>query len=909
MRLRWTYQFNHPITWAAVIVGVLAALVALLLEGCIDSRGPRIASQGVLQVRIAVPESAGAGLQAAAEDLATALGRMAGAPGPAAVVHAVEPTKGDESLIAVQLDPDAGTGAQGYRIRRRLAPARGLLIRAESEQGAMYGLYALAAELGVCYLHPEQTYYPDAPYARLPWHYADQVQRPDFALRGFHEHTQHPIPLSDFWLRPGREDFRDYLSHYLRWLARNRQNAASFMLLKSVDLEAWLPYAADAIAEAHDYFIQVGFAVSFVDQQQNAYKLLAEPEARPGDDQRIRAGLDRLLAAGPDFVVFQIGSSEFTKPADADLLGWLDTATAHLSARRVRPYAWIHIICSLLDEQGGLFYHLPLQAPAALGAWVHTTMFYTLSHPAPVYDCEDFGHQLGFMAAADGQREQVFFPETAWWLGFDNNLPLLLPITGWSRQHDIQRVLDEHQVSGHVTFTSGREWTYWQYDHYLTRATWDAAFSWQEYLEWIRPLYGPRGGSAVSVLAAWTDLQRAHFYEQEPLIYFYLAGELPQDEIGAVAGILARRPKLAFRDLVRFDDARFAEWQAGDLAMLERMRGEYARLLEKVNPEPGGERQIERQLYRELYTGLWVYVQRIDHALALYRGAAAARTWFQQQQREQPDESLRAAAEQQAEAQLAAARAISQAVGERLQAMEADYRYPAELLCGDKPHSPTVYPYGYLSQTSSAYFWTRRDEQLAALIQRTFHADEQRWEGQPEAVFAAGGEHIEMLVPDSEMAAEAIAGFIPRLLFGLRGPQEGALTLLLAQDADENDRPDPATEQPLALAEQEGRWRGALPVYSFVVYDAAGREMGLLDVVEPDFSLDVELDGGALAGLDAATIEGRVSGPALVDMVVTMGGIDAEGAAALIKAVYGVGGDEPLPALLPFAFRMTFERL
>ena len=212
------------------------------------------------------------------------------------------------------------------------------------------------------------------------------------------------------------------------------------------------------------------------------------------------------------------------------------------------PYAWIHITCGLEQEDGTPFYHLPLQADLDLGAFVHTTMFYTLDHPAPVYECEDFTHQKDFFEQANGQRRLVFFPETAWWLGFDNNIPLVNPITGKSREHDIHRVLPKWQVQGHATFTTGREWTYWQYDHYLTQTTWKL-MTWHDYLQWLAPIYGEYGQQIADLLNQWTEHQWQDLYEDNPEIYFYIAGELPQDELGQQAGIIARRPKRAYQEL------------------------------------------------------------------------------------------------------------------------------------------------------------------------------------------------------------------------------------------------------------------------------------------------------------------------------------------------------------------------
>jgi len=257
-------------------------LLVAWTAGCTSPGGPRIAIGGRVALDVVIPVGSGVGLQHAAQDLAEALAIITGSARPARVVQGAAADIQAAAAVLVRLDHGAGTGPQGYRLSRPSAGVPGVEVVAETEQGGMYGLYHLLADLGVRYYHPEETFFPHDPGARLPQGYDGEVQRPTFALRGFHEHTQHPIPLSDFWLRTDDPAFRGYLTRYLRWLARNRQNAASFMLLKTVDLDTWLPYAASAIDEAHLYGIQVGFSISFVDQQQNAFKLLGDPG--PGDD-------------------------------------------------------------------------------------------------------------------------------------------------------------------------------------------------------------------------------------------------------------------------------------------------------------------------------------------------------------------------------------------------------------------------------------------------------------------------------------------------------------------------------------------------------------------------------------------------------------------------------------------------
>ena len=203
--------------------------------------------------------------------------------------------------------------------------------------------------------------------------------------------------MSDFLLRPGRDDFRAFVSHYLQWMLRNRQNALSFHMLNTVDLDRWLPHITDIVLEADGYGIEMGLVLGFVDQQQNAFRLV-KPTSENPEEVQITTQIDRILGAGFAFIGFQIGTSEFTKPDDEVMLNWLNLAVGHIEVQhpRVQPFAWIHITCELEGANGKPYYHLPLSADDHLGAFVHTTMFYTVHHPAPVYECENFQHQKDF---------------------------------------------------------------------------------------------------------------------------------------------------------------------------------------------------------------------------------------------------------------------------------------------------------------------------------------------------------------------------------------------------------------------------------------------------------------------------------------------------------------------------------
>ncbi len=865
-----------------------------------------VGGDGALALGVYLPVDASETLIEAGNDVLAAARDVSGADGFGAERSADPGTDGPAIVIRTeQRCEELGDG--GYALAADPDGLPRIDLDACTDIGAIYGLYHVAQDLGVRYHHPEETFTPPADESlELPLGYDGTPELPGFALRGFHEHTQHPIPASDFYLRPS-DEHRSFASNYIRWLARNRQNAMTWHMLKTVELDGWFPYIADIIEEAHEWGVSVGVVTSYVDQQQNNFRLIVE-ESDQDDEAQLRAALDRFVDAGFDFVVTQIGSSEFTKPADADVLRWLDQTADHLGESDVRHFAWIHTTCDLEDDEGGFFFHLPLQASEDVGAWVHTTMFYDLAHPAPVYGCQDFSQQVDFLAAADGERAQIYFPESSWWLGFDINLPLVLPITGWTRAHDIAEVLPDHDVEGHITFTSGREWTYWQYDHFLTRATWDRDVSWSDYLAWIAPMYGEHGPAVAVALDAWTALQRRHFLDEDPLIFFYLAGERRQDELGIQAGILARRPKIPFSDVVGWDDEAFSAWEEGDLARLHAIHYDYEFVLQDL-PAPVGESdEASAVLYRELHDGLTVYLRRIEHAIALYEGAADVRRWVVERSRgDDAGPDVREAALADAEAHLADARATSDDVSAMLVAAESRYRYPLALVARDKPETMTSYPFGYLAETSSAHFWTRRDDQLEDLIAFVFETVEEAWETTPDRIFVTSGDLAELIEPDSPIASETLAGFMPDVLFGLSGFGGDDEAVTISLDFNQNRLPDATTETRFEGSRGGASWEGDAEVFNLVARSQTGEVWGTLSVLEPHVTLALGAEAGDVESLSDATLAGDVPSRSLVDLVVNSGGIDEVGVINLLKSIFGLPIDEPLPTVLSMVFRFTFE--
>ncbi len=894
----------------------------------LPNAAPALRDGGRIAVQVVVPKTAGPGLAAAGRDVQLAQVEITGAEDIAIHRGALSGAKTD-CVIVVKVGSDVAQalGEQGHRITKTAFAADdryGLLVEARTEAAAMWGLYRIAHDMGVRYIHPEQTFYPANSGARLPWHYSGKPEIPAFSTRGLHEHTQHPTPPSDFLMRSDDKSFRALAANYIRWLARNRQNTFTFHMLKTVDLDTWVPYYKGIAAEAKDFGLDPGIVVSFADEQQNNFKLIRTDKLDGGgnvlaDDKQIRLSLDRLLQTGIGRVTFQIGTSEFTKPTDKRVLDWMKVAVAHLGSKKVRAYIWIHTTCSLHDDKGGYFYHLPLKADPALGAWVHTTMFYDLEHPAPVYDCTSFKQQLDFIKQADGKRELVYFPETAWWLGFDNNMPLALPITGWSRSHDIKNVLSKHQVTGHVTFTTGREWGYWRYDHHVMAATWDRDLDWPAYLASIEAVFGPDGDKVVSVLTKWAELQKKHFYDTNPLIYFYLAGELAQDEIGEQAGVLARRPKLAFHKVLKMDKAAFAKWKKDDYDLLTAMLPAYTALLDQLPQPPETGADMQRKLYAETRRVLRIHVQRIAHALELYGAVIEMRPWHQAVQLANaaspvgtPEVTIKHEAKKAADARIAKAAAITAEVRKTIALQEKDYRYKAELLREKKGKSLTSYKFGYLEQTGTGHFWVRRDEQIRKLADKTFGDFKEAWKNAKGKLSATNSGLTKLVQPDNPVAAGALTGFMPPMLwsFAAKGMgSAGDIDLFVATDRNDNKLPDGESEQIIKgkWDYAQKRWLGQADAFTITIEDAAGNEQGVLSMLNAKFDVQAEMNGGYVGHLKTATVTGNVGSKALLDILFAVGGIDREGASSLIKAIFSLPADKPLPKLLSFQFTFAFE--
>src|SRR5688572_22539658 len=98
-------------------------------------------------------------------------------------------------------------------------------------------------------------------------------------------------------------------------------------------------------------------------------------------------------------------------------------------------------------------------------------MFYNLFEDAGgAYEQDNFFEHRDYLLDRMRQRKPaVYYPESAYWVAFDNSVPLYLPAYVRSRW----LVLDGigAGLHGHLVFSSGFEWGYWLNDVASLRAS------------------------------------------------------------------------------------------------------------------------------------------------------------------------------------------------------------------------------------------------------------------------------------------------------------------------------------------------------------------------------------------------------------------------------------------------------
>ncbi len=617
-------------------------------------------------------------------------------------------------------------------------------------RGLLYGTYAALEALGVAFLHPLAPTLPAAlapPAAPL-----DRREAPRWPQRGLHLHTMHPLELTHLlqgWGPAGPQDAAGWAAMlpewdlFCEWAIANRQNEVEWVLLRA---DSWGAFAdgpermarlTELVRRAHAWGLEVGVDVPIALKQQHAATLIRETGDPARELDQLHAGLDRLLACGFDFVATELGFSEFTAPDARRMLAWLDAFTERVVGHHGKR-AWTKIHVSTGQEARGFtdpdtggplnFNFLPFYADPRLGVMPHTVQHYALDDPAPTYGNRDFSEIRRYLQLEAGARPVLWHPETAYWVSFDVDVPLFLPVYAERRVRDLRLIAADEAagrtgrgaragspIQGQMIFSSGWEWGYWLNDVVTARAAWDpheaapddAAALRALLVDALRPAFGAATDDLADLLVATAAEQRALLIDGEvggrrPADVerrngqAYLQGWETWDDVASslqgVPGLpqAATQPfKLGLVDMRAALQLRpLPDYRAEVAPLLAEMDRRFAATALAWDAQRARAPASTSDLIDDLADAARVTALRAAQVHGLYEYVARRRD--------------RAAARPHLDR---ARRALDDAAAV-VAAREPRYRVPADRVAAWAPN-PTVYRFGYLWTVRSLHFWWR----------------------------------------------------------------------------------------------------------------------------------------------------------------------------------------------------------
>lgn len=580
---------------------------------------------------------------------------------------------------------------------------RSLALQTQSYEGISCGLYGLLQEkLGFKFYHPRQTIIPDL----KQWSITEPINwqaKARFHKRGFHLHTMHPTELTEQLLDETYPNAFNDVKQYLDWLARNGQNYFEFNLQEDVNREAWIEHAKKIVDYAHSRSIKTGVDLSLHMVQQKAFQLYTHSSNKKKQIDRNMAWLNQAAwdMWSLEFSATEFSSGNVRKKTELQLY-ITDKLTnqyhVKLSGRRhvVKPSA----------ELGKGKKHQPYEYPEAekaldqnRGMLMHTVMFYNTTEKAPVYRNENFRHILEQLLVEKEKRETWFYPESAYWITFDNSVPMLLLPYLQARLDDIL-LMDSLQVLGHLTFSSGWEWGYWINDWSIARWSWkhesNGVAEINEPLQYLHDIFPDKNTQAFLNEAA--DLQQKYIKDDE--LIRYLCPSSVTDEFPKPYNLeFQPRPRWTYKYIRR--KATKEVLDSVKREGTEPLLAFYSQTNALVqNFSAGSKDNIQKELLEELKDGISITALRAKHRATTLDYLSRLRTSKNKQNAKKENLS-----------KLNEAEGLRQEGLEIVKRREATYRYPVKSLARKHP-SHTTYRFGYLYPVSNLHFWTR--EQLQA---------------------------------------------------------------------------------------------------------------------------------------------------------------------------------------------------
>lgn len=604
---------------------------------------------------------------------------------------------GDDGWYQIALTDDPAIPLEGYRLER--VHANRWVVHAHDLLGAQYGVSAALENLGFRFRHPYDPYVPRAP--------ADEgladgaLHQPQVRVRGFQFHTLHPIePYFALW-EPSADNTAD-AHRIINWVIANRGNYLQWVLLNDIldpaRYAAWKPFTQELIAYAHARGLRVGVGVELFGQSnlQLAYDLYDDRSGTITYQTQIAQRLQPITQDLPwDVVALSYG--EFF---DSDPQLFIDAtnevrADLRVDAPLAEMHADVHVGATQRVTYMGqdlIYYFLVQFADPSIVPDIHTVMYYDLFEDAGgAYQHQDFSEHRAYLEKRMCARQPVaYFPEDAYWVAFDDSVPVTLPLYVHSRWLDLSMLsqagcgpLDEQ-----LLFSSGWEWSYWLNDVSAMRASYELpATPGALIADQYRPDLGPKAAALVDRLAT---VQHDALIGQR--LAPYLASRDAVIDAGRTIGIISQPDRITFDDLVAHSDV--ASFQASVLDPLAALASSF----DDIQHDLDQLSLPDSRWARELKDGVAIDRLRAHFIHEAYAAVVAKLSGADPQP-----------------AYKRASQLLDQATTV-ITARHRDLHDPHGRRLLDEGTNRTEYQYGYLHQGDKVCYWHRELDQVAVIL-------------------------------------------------------------------------------------------------------------------------------------------------------------------------------------------------
>lgn len=620
---------------------------------------------------------------------------------------------GDEPLPTLWFTTDpavlAGLGgapAGGYRMVRSddgptvTVAAAGLLPLA-------HGAYAFLEELGARFFHPVDEIVPALDGAYLPWE-LEVTRAPAAPLVGLHLHLLHPLEYMRPFLEPGEQNLED-AKDVVDWLVKTGHTHLQWYMMNTVPWEPWVPHARAIVDYAHARGLTVGMVVQTLDDGSNLQNqfVLADPD---GDLlAELEEGLDQVMQIPFDHVELALG--EFFSADPGVLIEALNHATAYMAdtypettlgiENHIGDYEELYLE---YEGETRYYYFLPGLADERLINTVHTVFFFDLYRDWAMYEHESFHAHREFLLEQLAIRPVRYFPESAYWVTADNDVPAFLAEYIHARWVDISRLFADIEerglppLDGHVLYSSGHEWSYWMIDYLTAKMMWDHEAPLEDFIAHVSAPYGACADEVQGALSSFISLQTQYLFDER--LVPYVSAEDIHDDLGYAAGIDTHPPRVPFEAVVAMSEEQRKAFESDVVERLglaaQEMRAEALEPLRSVCDRSD---DALAPWCAELEDSVEIVALRLEHSRHLYRSVLAA------------------ARGRDFERELDAARATRQDAAAVIARRELGYRYDLDELTSAYENF-TRYEFGYLRQAHTQCLWLRQEDQVAHLIEQ-----------------------------------------------------------------------------------------------------------------------------------------------------------------------------------------------